>query len=129
MAFTHVLTFNVAGPLAINRSVTLTEEKEINVEVTIPIAASDLEVEYVAVLARLASFYMVADQDLTIKTNDAGSPDATLNITKDNPFSWYPGQVVPLTDVFVADITALYITNGSGVEATFSIRSLIDPTP
>lgn len=129
MAFTHVLTYNVSSTLPINRNVTVTEEKEINVAVAIPIAATDLLVEYVGVLDRLASFYMVCDQDITIKTNNATTPGVTLNTTKNDPFSWYPGQIVTLTTVFVVDITAFYITNGSGVAATFEIRSLIDPTP
>lgn len=97
------------------------------VDESIADAQTDKLVSLAFTLAALEVFGMVSTRALTVKTNDAGSPQDTISLAANVPFIYIPGSGVPAA--FAGDVTALYVTNASGAAAALTIRGLVDATP
>lgn len=112
---------------AISKQITITAEGENNVEVPVPDASTDLQVTLALDVSETKSLYIVCDQDVTVETNDASSPDDTLTLKADKPLVWYEncGYSNPLG----TDVTDLFVTNASGSDATLTVKTLQDATP
>jgi hypothetical protein len=99
--------------------------------VVIPDESVDFNVVVAIDVSQLVALLIGSDQDLTIETNQpggaSGEPDDTLALEANAPLIWTDEDVeaCPLS----ADVTILYITNGSGADATLNLRALVDPTP
>lgn len=118
-----------SGESAVSRtnSLTGTDYQRTEQDVTVGIGATNLQAGLLVDVSALKAILLLADQSLTVKTNDGSSPDQTLSLAAGVPFFWQAncGITNPLTD----DISALYITNASGVATTLYIRVLQDGTP
>lgn len=88
----------------------------------IPDSSTDLEFLIAIDVSALKVFYMCADQDITIETNDGTAPDETFSLLANKPITWQEGE----TAIFGQDITALYATNSSGSSATLQIMLGVD---
>ena len=97
------------------------------VDEPIPDSSSDKLVVFTLDVSQVKSIYITSDQDLTVKTNDAGAPTDTLNLLADLPYIWTHNSY--FTNKITADITALYVTNSSGAIANLKIEVVFDPTP
>ena len=127
MSVTHRIQFRFQrGNDVIDKTVVSASGAEGNVDELIPIAASDLLVAFVCDFSQMKSFYMVSDQDLSIDTNQAHPGIDEFDLVANEPMVWT--ENCGLANPFTADVTALYVTNASGVEAKFQIRKLEDPT-
>jgi len=129
MPATHTVTFSWSNGTSqgLNGEITKSGGNEHNiVGESIPDGSTDLEVIWTCDVSALLLLYMLADQDLTIKTNSSGSPDATINLKKDEAETFFEGGANPLGST---DVTSIFVTNASGTDATLDIRSLVDPTP
>lgn len=71
--------------------------------------------------------YVVSTVDMTLKTNSSGSPTQTIALKAGVPLAWNDSQPTSLR-VFTANVTALYLTNASGDDGTFTLAVLVDPT-
>jgi hypothetical protein len=100
--------------------------QERNMSEAIAISATDALVAFTCDFSQLKSLYIKCDQALTIKTNSSGAPAQTITLAANVPYVWTYGSGI--TCPITADITALYITNGSGSLANLEIRALEDPT-
>ena len=115
-----------AGTLQAQAEFTGTLEVNLAGEV-IAADASDQEIGFDLDVSAVQAMYILADQDLTIETNDAESPDDTLSLKANKPYIWHTGGY--FTNVFDTDITSLFVTNGSGTATNLYIRALVDPSP
>jgi hypothetical protein len=97
------------------------------VEESIPDLTEDQLVSLAFALDELQVFVMLSTRALTVKTNDADTPQETLTLAANSPFIYIPGSGV--ASPFLDDVTALYVSNASGGAATFTVRGLVDATP
>ncbi len=128
MAFTHTITETWNGDgREIKRQNSFTADSKVSIDMAVAIAASDLLAVMSLDVSEVKSFYMVCDQDLTVEVNDGAGAGGTIVLLAGQPYIWHTGSL----DTFLleTDVTGLYLTNGSGVEATFKLEALVDPTP
>jgi len=94
---------------------------------TIPGASTNLAVACVIDVSELKGLYMKCARALTVKTNNSGTPDDTINLAAGEPLAWAVsnGVVCPLT----VDVTALFVTLAAGDDAVLEMEVLVDPTP
>ncbi|QDU03142.1 hypothetical protein V6x_28540 [Gimesia chilikensis] len=116
-----------AGNESLSKQITIEADGEANVAVSVPDESADLAINIAIDFSALKMLYIVADQDLTIETNDGTTPDDTLALKAGKPIVWYEG--CGYTNPLSADVTALYATNASGTDATLNVKTLQDATP
>lgn len=80
---------------------------------TVAISQTNKELDLSFLFAQVAAYEIVADFALTLKTNSTGSPDETISLAAGVPIK-YDGTG---TSVFGHDVTKIYATNASGVNA------------
>jgi len=116
-----------AGNDSIPKKITVTADSEANYELAVADESTDLAANVAIDFSAVKLLYIVSDQDLTIETNDGSSPDDTLTLVANKPLVWFEdcGYTNPLS----ADVTAVYLTNASGTDATLNIKVLQDATP
>lgn len=80
----------------------------------LPLAAGakDKKFDISFVPERVVSLMITSGEPLTIKVNDAKSPDVTLTIKPGAPFVWHVGCHFP--NPFKKPVTALFVTNDGG---------------
>jgi hypothetical protein len=89
--------------------------------------ATNAQVNAAIDVSATKSFLIVSDQDVTVETNSGSTPDDTIDLVANQPYTWNPDAY----DDFLlgTDVTAFFITNASGETATVQIEALIDATP
>ena len=126
--FTHKITetYSATG-VAISQQTEMSADGEDNRNIEVALDASDLLVNIPIDITELKGLLLLADQDLTLEINNATTPDQTINLKANVPILWHADSVHanPLNQ----DVTAIYVTNGSGVATTLKIRVLQDSTP
>jgi hypothetical protein len=128
MAVTHTLTLAwTRNGETINNSVAIMPEGEQNLDIPVPAPSTNLQVALTIDVSALSIVYVSTDQTVTLKTNSSGSPDETITLTAGKPIIWYTG--CGWTNPFGHDLTAIYITRGSGAAATVKFRYGYDATP
>ena len=125
--FTHTITYSWsrANENPLGYSVPSSAGGEVNLDEDIPIAAAT-EFDIAIDVSQLKSLMLVADVDCTVKTNNSGAPDNTLNLKANKPLVWESQSgyfATPLT----VDVTKLFIN--SAAAGTLKLRGLVDPTP
>ena len=127
MSFTHKITHELQiGSETLLNEQTLSGNGRQSISETIADSTTDGLVAFALDVSECASFFILADQALTVKTNSSGSPADTLTLSAGVPYLWHTGAI----DSFQlgTDVTALYVTNASGEDATLRIEALYDPT-
>lgn len=128
MAFTNSITRAVAtAGRNVSKIKAYTGASQLSINVSIPDSSTDMLVNFSLDVSVLQSIYITSDQDVTLETNDGGTPTDTINLKADVPYIWAIGDY--FTNKITADITALYFTNASGSAAVVDIEALTDPTP
>jgi hypothetical protein len=95
--------------------------------ITVPGASVDLLINLAIDYSELESFYMLSDRDMTIETNSGSAPGDTIALKAGKPLVWYSGSYFACP--FTVDVTKLYATLASGVDATLKVEVLQDATP
>ena len=127
MAFTHTIGRNwSSGGRSIEHANAYTGDAQESLSVTVPADSDDLLVAFQLDVSQIQAIYFVSDQDLTLKTNSDFAPDETINLVAGVPYVWALGDY--LVNLLATDITALYLTRGSGEDALFQLEVLSDPT-
>lgn len=98
------------------------------IEETVADGTTDQQVAFDLDISTIQGIIIVSDQDVTIETNDGTTPDDTLDLTAGVPVQFAASPSFG-SNPFSADTTDLYLTNGSGAEATVQIEVIYDPTP
>ena len=116
-----------SGNQSVSQEETVTADSETNLDLAVDDGETALEANIAIDVSALASLYMAADQDITIKTNSSGSPDDTISLKANKPLVWTPncGFSNPLSE----DVLSIFCANSSGTNATLQIRLLQDATP
>lgn len=128
---TTSVTGDVSAP-GLSKSFTVTGGKRTYIEEVIADETTNGEVAFVADVSQVKSFILVATQDVMVETNDGTTPGNTFTLAANVPYifprvfgeSWNDTE----DDAVSTDITALFITNASGAEATFYLECIEDPT-
>ncbi len=122
MSVTETITesFTLGGP-TVTKSNTLTGSRRQELDETIAIASNN-PVPFACVEANIKALVISCDQDVTVKTNDSGSPHDTIPIKSGKPYVWYTG--CPHTLLITADVTELFITNASASIANLQLVCL-----
>lgn len=135
--FTHSYTYSVSnGGQSFSISVNRSAGMEVNIDEPVPDNAEDLEIACGIDISELESFVMYATTDMTIKTNDAGSPDDAFELKANQPIVFQRdlynvgegSAAVPNACPLTADVTKLFATNLSGGDGMLRVRALVDPT-
>ena len=132
MSFTHNVTVNyTSGGATVSGSFSNTADGEDNRDVTVPSAntLTPLLVNMNVDVSQLQSLMILSDKDISIKTNDATTPQETLTIKANVPFIYVANQGANNTLPFAGDVTALYMINAGASAASVKIRMLQDATP
>ncbi len=108
-------------------SVSQTGSGDITIEETVADSQTDSQIACDLDVSAMKTLYLESDQDVTIETNSADTPDDTINLTANNPIVWQTDGYT--SNPFTVDVTDLYVTNASGSEATIKLESLYDATP
>ncbi len=122
-AFTGKVTLTYSdGSPAVTGSVTQTADAIMDRTELLVAGQTDLTVDFDCVYTRVKELFLLSSQDTTVKTNSSTGTD-TISLKATVPFWWSSASGVanPLS----ADITILYLTNGSGtLPAQCEIRCL-----
>jgi hypothetical protein len=129
MSFTHTFTREWSGGTGttpLQDTDVVSSGAEINLSESIPGASTDLLVALALDVSQIQGIYIKCDRDITLETNSGSAPGNTISLKAGKALIWSVncGFANPLT----VDVTALYVTLGSGVAATLEARFLVDPT-
>lgn len=126
MATTHTITKGwKSGSKAISKSKDLTDSAEMSVDVATPAATTDQLTTIAISATKTTALFLVSDVDLTLKTNNATTPQETINLTAGNPLVWDSNSYHDFP--FSGDVTAIYTTNAAGQQSNLNIRILYHP--
>ena len=101
----------------LNNTVTHTVQTTVNMNETVVDGSTDLEFLLAIDVSSMKHFTLMADQALTVETNDGTTPQETFTLAANVPVIWNDGD----TAILAGDITALYATNASGTDATLTV--------
>jgi hypothetical protein len=73
-------------------------------------------------IAVLQYLLMIADQNVTIKTNSSGSPQETINLIANKPFVFRTGDYRGA--VFLGNITQFFLSNPGSIATIFKMKGL-----
>jgi len=77
-------------------------------------------------VSQLKGVFIASDQDVLVEFNSNAGSGGALNLEANMPYMWQVGDVNAL--LITADITAVYVTNASGADATLYFYFLHDAT-
>ena len=112
----------------INTTVTYTEEASKIISAAIATDQTDYQISFDLDVSEIEMIIMVADQNMTIETNNGAAPDETIALIANEPYIWTVDDgVMGLVNALATDLTDLYVTNTTA--GTLNIRCVYDPTP
>ncbi len=94
--------------------------------IDVPDSSTDLEVDFVLDVSAISAIWIRSDQNVTLETNNGGSPDDTISLLANKPYVWVSDSY--FTNKLTTDITALFFTNASGSAAVVQIGVVYDST-
>lgn len=131
MAISNSVSLNVNGN---HTATTYSNTGQVRLDTGIDDGEAD-ELHIISIdVSEMLLLYMVSDQDLSIETNSSSSPGDTITLTANVPYLWRDdnatcgsgaGGADSVTKLSV-DVTALYLTNASGSNATFKLECIYD---
>lgn len=129
MSFTHTLvtSYQSGGVVLATANFSYTNQLEIKLDDTIADSVTDQDAVVAIDVSEVQLFYMMSTQDLTVETNDSGSPDDTIALKANKPYIWWADHYDSF--LLTVDVTVLYLTNASGSSAEFALRCLVDASP
>lgn len=112
------------GGISIDQNIAFDEGEVVLLDESIPdgddnLVALDIDI------SQLKAVAIYAASDLDLETNDGTTPDDTISLAGGKPFVW---SNTYLGDHFTADITALYVSNGTGGAVDLEAIFIVDPT-
>ncbi len=127
---THTLTRSVStgGPNVITQTQSFVGSGEANIidEVIADSVTDQLAVISIDVSA-IKCIYLHATTNLTVETNDGGTPIDTIALLANDPYIFYIGSLN--ANKLTTDVTGLFLTNASGGSCTFNLRCVYDASP
>src|SRR4051812_5617459 len=105
---------------ALSKPVAVTDAAETALDLVVPDATTNQLATIAIDISQTSDLYLVSNCNVTIKTNSTSSPGDTITLLAGIPLVWFTGcgYAIPLS----VDVTALYVTNASGQQATVQLR-------
>ena len=130
MAFTHkIIETWTSGNRSIATESDYSGDAQESKDVSIPDSETDYLVNFALDVSQIQAIFILSDQDITLETNDGGSPVDTISLLAGKPYIWKKTDSYD-TCKLTTDITALYITNtGNSAAARLQIEVVKDDTP
>lgn len=107
------------GLVRINATVTKTVSGNVSIEETVANATTNGLIACSFPATGLKMLAICSDRDVTVKTNSSGSPQETWNLKANQPHYWCEND--PGSAPVAGAVTALYVTNASGADATLKL--------
>ena len=128
MAFTKTLRVQVdGGGEGISAEKSYSGGSNPRLSEVIPVTQTNLELAFAMALTGLKLLVITATCAMTVKTNNASTPDDTLPLIANSPYVWTEDSLDAC--LITAAITALFVTTGEGITGTLSIEAITDVTP
>lgn len=125
MAFQCTLRTDVfASSLNVSSVRNFSGDLQASVDQVIAASTTNQEITLGLDISGLTLLAISSDVPLTIKTNDSGSPDDTLSIAAGVAYVWGTGDYNSL--LLTADVTSIFVTNGTLAAANLKIIALVD---
>ena len=127
---THKLSYTMKVDTESNIIVATTVENQgtIKIEVAVPSPSTNLAIAIAFALTALKSIFIYADGNLTLETNDSGTPDDTFSLAAGKVLAWNTQSLLP--NPFSVDVTEMFATvAGGGNTVNLTIIALVDATP
>jgi hypothetical protein len=124
MAFTHTLglSYSTNAGTIVNVSETATGTYQgVDIDTQVGIEQT-VNVPVMITVAMMQSILFSSDQPVTLKTNNAATPQDTINLRANIPVAWTVNSYWPAP--FKGDVTALIVTNEGPAAANIKIRVL-----
>jgi len=91
---------------------------EISINETLPSGSADVEFDRAFTAANIQAYILIADQAVLIKTNDATTPDDTIQMQPGRPVVWGKASGY-YSCLFTKDVTKLFLTSPQGGRVRF----------
>ncbi len=119
--------FNAAAVQLINYLETIaTGDYEINLSPAAVAASTTQEVDVTFPHLKVQAYVLQSDKNVTLDVNSTGSPAPAIVLVAGVPQFYSPNEG---TNLFSADVTKIYIVNGTGAVANVKINLLMLSTP
>jgi hypothetical protein len=117
-----ITSYLVDGQEVNNSSFTYIADDENNTSMVVPAHTTNFLSSFNVTISNLRAMCLVCDQHVVIRTNSIGSPQETISLVAGKPLTWDTDEsrAVP----FAGNITALYLTNATNIDANFDFWSL-----
>lgn len=107
------------GLVRINATVTKTVTGNVSIEEVVANSTTNGLIACAFPATGLKMFAICSDKDVTVKTNSSGSPQETWALKANQPKYWCEND--PGSAPVAGAVTALYVTNSSGADATIKL--------
>lgn len=130
MSLTYQTTRSINdGTAVLSKVMNTTVDGDVRVNgAVITAGATNTAVSIAFAVANLKCFFMLSDQDLTIKTNSTSSPQETISLIANRPLEWTAADGY-FANPFAGNVSVIYATNAGASDATLEIRAGVDATP
>jgi hypothetical protein len=128
---TRTFTFQIDGSEQLSKRFDVTAGSLLTLDEAIPSGSGNTEVLAAIDVAQLKGLFVVADIDMVLKTNDAGSPNNTITLAAGKPFVWTqfsPAIRDTAGALITTDIVSIFASRNADTVGNLSIRALVDPT-
>jgi hypothetical protein len=124
MTYTFGFSFTTPGDV-ISANIVANASSQHTFDAAIAASQTNFEIDVdIPVSPELKAFVLIADQNMTVKTNSTSAPDNTISLSANVPFFWITGQgSIPLA----AAVTKFYVTNTTA--GTLKCRALFNTVP
>jgi hypothetical protein len=120
----HTLTVDSGTPTT--ASYRITYDQSSSLDTSIAANSNNSIVAFTLDTSILESLLMLADQDLTLRTNNNAAPGDTINLKANRPLIWN-GEDGYFASPFANNVSVLYVTSTATVSASLKIYTLTDP--
>lgn len=100
---------------------------QVRIDETIANGDTDKAVNFTLDVSTLKSIVILSDRALTLETNSSSAPTNTIVLKAGVPYVWNTDSYD--TCKITADVTSLFVTNGTGASARLQIDAVTDVTP
>ena len=124
----HIIAQSFSGAGTVfTASNTYTGDAETILTASIPSKNEYNQVNIVIDLDDVISYFILCDQDVSLKTNDYSDADNTVNLVANVPLIWNSDSYY--TGLLTVTVSSMWVLNNSGTTATFKVGYLYDSTP
>jgi len=128
VSFTHTLEQKIAtAGRSVPCSNSYSGDGQLSRSIPVPDDSADMEVAIVLDVSEIKLIFIKSDQDMTLETNNAGSPVDTISLLANKPYIWDEDSY--FVNLLTTDVTKIFLTQSSGSAATLDIEAVFDSTP